>query len=170
MIGRRMQRLAVGRLSRQRGLTLPETAAALIGLAIFILSILAVHVERMSTSTSSVLRLDAEKLARELAQQVQGNRQSDVRYENAIGVVCKADANNLNPQQQALRQVACWQEKVSAALPSGMGAISLDEEAAPPAYVITVSWSQPGARTASYLLRIDAGFTAAARSAARAAN
>ena len=144
------------RLSLKRhGLTLPETLVALVGMAIVVLSILAVHVERLQVVPGAELRGDAKALAEAMAAIVRDGRYGAARYENPIGIVCRAETNRLTVQELAANEVACWQDKVSAGLPNGAGTISTDENSYPPAYVITVSWSQPGARTASYVLRLE---------------
>jgi Tfp pilus assembly protein PilV len=175
---------AVGsRASRCYGLTLPETLVALVGLAIVVLGIAAVHVERLQSSPATTLRIDAKALAEELAAVVRESslrsasvgasavssnvgminasamtvplsaQPEVVRFENPIGVTCRNDAKGLNAVDAASNQVACWQAKVAGRLPNGSGTIAVDAVSIPSVYVITVSWSQGGGSTASYVLR-----------------
>ncbi|MBC7985010.1 MAG: hypothetical protein H7Y02_14275 [Candidatus Obscuribacterales bacterium] len=157
--------------SKQCGLTLPETLAALVALAIVILSIASVYLERSRAVPGLALRQEAHDLASELAARIESNMANAARdgsaivfYENPVGVLCRPElkpglrSNPKAPQPHdiAANEVACWQAQVNERLPSGAGAISLDSISVPAAYIITVSWSQPGVRTASYVLRVAA--------------
>lgn len=154
---------------RQRGLTLPETLAALIALAIVILSIASVYLERERAVPGLALRQAAHALAAQLGAQIEQGVAESIRsegapvfYENPVGVVCqpelklgqRSDRKAPQPHDLAANSVACWQVQVSERLPNGTGAISLDSSSVPPAYAITVNWSESGARTASYVLRV----------------
>jgi Tfp pilus assembly protein PilV len=154
--------LAVHRTTRRRysGLTLPETLVALVGLAIVVLGIVAVHVERLQTIPIVAWRSDAKMLAEEFAAIVRDEtlkssnaQQAPVRFENPIGVTCRVDVKSLSAVDVAANQVACWQGKVASQLPNGSGTIAIDQAAVPQVYVITVSWSQGGGSTASLVLR-----------------
>jgi Tfp pilus assembly protein PilV len=150
---------------KQRGLTLPETLVALVGLAIVGLGIVAVHVERLQTQPASGWYSDAKMLADEMEAIVRDTAQKTkqaatigemVRYENPIGVVCSNDAANLRAADRAANQVACWQSKVAAMLPNGSGMIALDQVTIPASYVVTVSWLQSTGSTATYVVRTSA--------------
>jgi Tfp pilus assembly protein PilV len=155
-----MTRKWFGRID-QRGLTLPETLVALVGLAIVGLGIVAVHVERLQMQPTSAWHDDAKILAEEMATIVRGTVQKTaqagnsevVRYENPIGVVCRTVVANLSANDMAANQVACWQNKVAAKLPNGSGTIVLDQATIPISYVIAVSWLQASGSTATYVVR-----------------
>jgi Tfp pilus assembly protein PilV len=145
----------------QQGLTLPETLAAFVGLAIVVLGIVAVHVERLQTQPEVARRVDAKLLADEMATVVhdaeakskQDPAREAVRYENPIGMVCSKEASGLSIADAAANQVACWQSKIATRLPNGSGTIALDQTTVPVSYVVTVSWSQASGSTASYVVR-----------------
>jgi type IV pilus modification protein PilV len=146
------------RLQQARGLTLPETLAALVAFGIVVLSVATVHLERARAAPGIALREEAQRLGRELAEKIRGtqvNTQANqVHYEDTVGVVCNRDVLPKHPQAVADNDVACWQEKVRERLPNGEGSITSDASALEAAYVVTVSWSQPGARGASHVLRV----------------
>jgi Tfp pilus assembly protein PilV len=140
--------------SYQRGLTLPETAAALVAFAVVVLSIATVHLERARAAPGLALREEAQRLANDMAAVIRSNRDPVVHYEDAVGVVCRKDISPTQLQSLANNEVACWRERVMQGLPNGEGAIATDPNTIPPAYVITVNWAQPGARGASYIQRV----------------
>jgi type IV pilus modification protein PilV len=146
------------RLVYTRGLTLPETLAALLAFGIVVLSVATVHLERARAAPGIALREEAQRLGRELAEKIRStqadNRSHQVHYEDTVGVVCNRNALPKQPQAVADNDVACWQEKVRERLPNGEGSITSDASAVEAAYVVTVSWSQPGARGASHVLRV----------------
>jgi type IV pilus modification protein PilV len=141
-----------------RGLTLPETLAALVAFGIVVLSVATVHLERARAAPGIALREEAQRLGRELAEKIRstqaGAQANQVHYEDTVGVVCNRDVLPKQPQAVADNDVACWQEKVRERLPNGEGSITSDASAVEAAYVVTVSWSQPGARGASHVLRV----------------
>lgn len=136
-------------------MTLPETLAALLAFGVVVLSVVTVHLERVRAAPGIALREEAQRLAQELAIKIRDTRGLNVHYEDAVGVVCNRDLSRKSPQVIANNDLACWQSRVGERLPNGEGAITSDTSSIPPAYVVTVSWSQPGARGASYLLRVD---------------
>ena len=74
-----------------RGLTLPETLAALVAFGIVVLSVATVHLERARAAPGIALREEAQRLGRELVEKIrsaQANIQaSQVHYEDTVGVV-----------------------------------------------------------------------------------
>jgi Tfp pilus assembly protein PilV len=138
----------------QRGLTLPETAAALVAFAVVVLSIATVHLERTRAAPGLALRGQAQRLANDMAAVIHSNRDPVVHYEDAVGVVCRKDISATPLQAIANNEVACWRERVMQGLPNGEGAIATDPNSLPPAYIITVNWTQPGGRGASYIQRV----------------
>jgi type IV pilus modification protein PilV len=150
------------RLVYTRGLTLPETLAALVAFGIVVLSVATVHLERARAAPGIALREEAQRLGRELAEKIRSTQvtalasmqANQVHYEDTVGVVCNRDVLPKQPQAVADNDVACWQEKVRERLPNGEGSITSDASAVEAAYVVTVSWSQPGARGASHVLRV----------------
>jgi len=139
----------------QRGLTLTETATALVLLAIGVLCIATVYLERSQAAPAVLLHSKANRLAVEMAERMRAHSAHQVHFENPVGVRCNAQLANASPQKLATNAISCWQEKVAQTLPNGSGAIAHYSHPTTPAYLITVSWSPPDRGTASYLLRVE---------------
>jgi type IV pilus modification protein PilV len=145
-----------------RGLTLAEVAMAMFIIGVGVLSIATVYLQHERTASITAQQSMAHRLADTMAVKIKGQQSPDVRFENAIGVRCAREANNVltaNAQIQAVNEVACWQESVATDLPSGAGSIALDESTVPPNYAITVSWQQPRGGLASYTVRVATQIT-----------
>jgi prepilin-type N-terminal cleavage/methylation domain-containing protein len=149
-----MRATAPNRCSLQRGLTLTETLTALVLLAIGVLCIAAVYLERSQAAPAVLVHSKASRLADEMAEAMRARR-GTVHFENPVGVLCKALPPTAPPQQHATNDVVCWQDKIATTLPNGTGAIDFDADSMPKAYLITVSWTPPKSGTASYLLRVE---------------
>lgn len=152
---------------RAHGLTLTETLTALAMLAIGVLCIATVYLERGSAAPALLLHSKASRLAAEMAELVNTPHTAGAQFENAIGVRCQTSVPEAQRKQNA---VACWQEKVARTLPNGNGALAFSGEQGPSAYLVTVSWSAPKVGTASYVLRVPVKTAATALAEARAAN
>jgi hypothetical protein len=133
------------------------------------IGIASLYAERIRPGSGGRLHATAVELAQTIAVNIRTNRDQEAIYENAMGVVCRQTLNAKKPEARAANEVACWQDEVEKVLPNGSGFISLDMTVVPPAYTITVSWSEPGARTASYVERVETTAAAPPR-VARAAN
>jgi Tfp pilus assembly protein PilV len=134
------------------GFTLAETAGALLMLAVAILGIAALHLENRQIHDTLDLHDRAIALAIEMSGKISANKDAKARYETAVGIVCPPE--QLRARNTPLQEVACWQDKVAAQLPSGTGRIGRESNAGQLDYTITVSWSQPGAGTASFVARL----------------
>jgi len=150
----------------QHGLTLAEVGMAIFVIGIGALSIATVYLQRERTASINEQQVLAQSLAAEMMSRIGAHPNSDVRFENAIGVRCTQSAGGATPQAAAINDVACWQERVAAQLPNGTGSITLDSSVVPAAYAVTVSWSQPLGGIVSYTVRAIAS-TATAASAQR---
>ena len=137
------------------GLTLTESLTALVLLAIGVLCIATVYLERAQAAPAVLLHSKANRLAAEMAERLRAQRSEQVHFENPVGVRCNPQLANATPQKIATNDIACWQEKVAQTLPNGSGAIARDTVHMTPAHLITVSWSPPDRGTASYLLRVE---------------
>jgi type IV pilus assembly protein PilV len=140
---------------QQRGLTLTETATALVLLAIGVLCIATLYLERSQAAPAVLLHSKASRLAQEMMERIRARQTAQVHFENPVGVICNPRLVDASPQAAATNDIACWQSKVAETLPNGSGAIAHDGQSRPPAYLITVSWSPPDRGTASYLLRVE---------------
>lgn len=138
------------------GFTIVEVLAALLLLAACLVGIVALNAERVRNNDVSAQHDRAVALANEAAKLIDSHTATKVRYETAMGQTCNTalDATKSNPERAAVNALACWQDKVEAALPNGSASVSLDAKSSPSAYVITVSWSEPGLGSASYVLRV----------------
>jgi Tfp pilus assembly protein PilV len=142
-------------LHRQLGLTLTETLTALVLLAIGVLCIATLYMERSQAAPAVLLHSKANRLAQEMRERMHTPYAAPVHFENPVGVLCNPRLVDVAPQALATNDIACWQSKVAETLPNGSGAIARDSQSLPPAYLITVSWSPPDRGTASYLLRVE---------------
>ena len=136
-----------------RGFTLAETAGALLMLAVAILGIAALHLENREIHDTLDLHDRASALAAEMSGKISANKDTKARYETAVGIVCPPEKVRTRAATP-LQEVACWQDKVAAQLPSGTGRIGRESNGGQSDYTITVSWSQPGAGTASFVERL----------------
>ena len=139
----------------QSGLTLTESLTAMVLLAIGVLCIATVYLERTQAAPAVLLHSKANRLAEEMAEKMRSYSGDAVHFENPVGVRCNPTLDEAKTQTKATNDIACWQVKVAETLPNGTGAIAHDSHAPTPAYLITVSWSPPERGTASYLLRLD---------------
>jgi type IV pilus assembly protein PilV len=142
-------------LTTQRGLTLTETLTALVLLAIGVLCIATVYLERSQAAPAVLLHSKANRLAVEMAERMRARRTDQVHFENPVGVRCNPELSDAPTQQLVTNDIACWQEKVVQTLPNGSGAIAHDNRQTLRTYLITVSWSPPDRGTASFLLRVE---------------
>lgn len=140
---------------KQSGLTITESLTAIGLLAIGVLCIATVYLERTQAAPAVLLHSKANRLAEEMAEKMRSYNGEAVHFENPVGVRCNPALNEAKPQIKATNDIACWQVKVTETLPNGTGAIAHDSYAPAQAYLITVSWSPPERGTASYLLRLD---------------
>ena len=139
-------------LHHTHGFTLAETAGALLMLAVAILGIAALHLENREIHDTLDLHDRAIALATEMSAKISANKDAKARYETAVGIVCPPE--KARTRATPLQEVACWQDKVATQLPSGTGRIGRESNAGLSDYTITVSWSQPGAGTASFVARL----------------
>jgi hypothetical protein len=127
----------------------------LVLLAIGVLCIATVYLERSQAAPAVLLHSKANRLAVEMSEHMRALQADQVHFENPVGVRCNAQLVDAPPQRVATNAIACWQDKVALTLPNGNGAIAHDNRTNERAYLITVSWSPPDRGTASYLLRFE---------------
>jgi type IV pilus modification protein PilV len=141
---------------RARGFTIAEIAAALLVIAVGIIGIAALYSDQVHTTDDTELRLQAQKLADEIAARILATDADKGRsgFATTIGVVCNPDAKPKLAIDVAAQEAACWQDEVEQQLPSGLGSITRDPSTDPVTYIVAVSWSAPGSSTASYVIRV----------------
>lgn len=141
---------------QQNGFTLVEALVALLVLSIGMLGIAALYVESLRAGRTALLRTSAVNLAADMADRIRANRAGGLAYEGAAGVLCNPGLGFAAPADQALNEVACWQDTVAASLPNGIGTVDVDDATIPTTYTITVSWGEVGqAVAASYVMRLQ---------------
>lgn len=151
-----LTRTPIARRNASSGFTIVEILVGLLLLGACLIGIAALKAERVRNNDVSAQHDRAVTLAGEVAELIHSQAETKLRYETAIGLTCneKLDAKKSSPERVAANLLACWQDKVEAELPNGSGAVLLDSKTSPPAYVVTVSWSEPGVGSASYVLRV----------------
>ena len=141
--------------SRSRGFTIAEVFAALLVMAVGIIGIAALYSDQVQTNPEAQLHREAAALADQIAERIRATKEGHAGFATTIGVLCEQQqSKRALPQDVAAREAACWEDEVERRLPSGLGTITRDALASPPAYVIAVSWSVPDAGTASYVIRV----------------
>ncbi len=146
--------MAVRNVSRSRGFTIVEVLAALLVMAAGIIGIAALYSDQVQTRPEAQLHREAAELADRIADRIRNTKEGHAGFATTIGVLCEQQSRLKLPQDIAAREAACWEDEVERKLPSGLGTITRDPLTNPLTYVIAVSWSAPGAGTASYVIRV----------------
>jgi Tfp pilus assembly protein PilV len=142
------------RARRIRAFTIVEAIAALAVIAVAIIGIAALYADQVHTPEAR-LPLQAAQLAETMAERIRQTREGRDGFASTIGILCDPKAKTATSQDVAAQTAACWEDEVERTLPSGLGSISRDASTHPVSYVIAVSWSAPGAGTASYVTRVE---------------
>lgn len=145
----------VGCRARHHGSTIAEMLAALAVIAVGIIGVAALYADGIRTGTLSEPRSRAAELAEFIAQRITDNTAGRIGYVSAIGVVCDPDKRVDSPEDAAAQEAACWEDKVSDSLPSGLGSITRDRSTNPATFVVAVSWSDEVSGAASYVIRVQ---------------
>jgi type IV pilus assembly protein PilV len=141
--------------SRSQGATLVEVLVALLILSVGLLGIAALYVDNLRNGRTGVLRTQAAQLAADMAERVRTNRAGGASFARVTGQRCRDLPSTPTADEAAANEVACWQEEVAKVLPNGTGLVALDSTTVPATYTVTVSWSETGAGTASYVVRVQ---------------
>ena len=137
-----------------RGFTIVEILAALLVMAVGIIGIAALYSDQPHARPEVQLRDQAAALAATIAERIRTTKEGHAGFATTVGVLCEPNFVSNSPQDVAAHEAACWEDDVEHALPSGLGSITRDLLTTPPTYEVAVSWSAPGAGTASYVLRV----------------
>jgi len=140
---------------RLRGFNIVEVLAALLVVGVAIVGIAALYSDQTHVPPDARWPALAAELAEQMAETIRKTPEGRDGFATTIGVVCDPTKTMKLPQDQAALTAACWEDEVERALPSGLGTITRDASVTPPSYVVAVSWSVPGAGTASYVTRVD---------------
>lgn len=138
-----------------RGFTLVEIAGALLIIGIALIGIAALYTDTTQTVRESEPRVRAAELAEEIAARIRANPAGRTGYASVVGVKCDKDAKPKRAEDAAAIEAACWHDRVTAELPSGMGSVTRDASANPPTYVVAVSWSPADGGAASFVMRVS---------------
>jgi type IV pilus assembly protein PilV len=144
------------------GFSLVEALVALLVLSIGMLGIAALYIESLRSGRTALLRTQAVTLAADMADRIRANRMGLDAYEAIVtssntNAACEPGGAGCNTQALARHDKAVWLGTLEDALPGATGTIDYDGGTAPPTYIITVTWSEPGqAEDSSYELRIQA--------------
>ncbi len=141
--------------SRPHGATLVELLVALLILSVGLLGIAALYVDNLRNGRTGVLRTQAATLAADMAERVRTNRSGGASFARVTGQRCRELPPTASTDDVVGNEVACWQEEVAKTLPNGTGIVARDTTTVPPTYTVTVSWSETGAGTASYVVRVQ---------------
>jgi type IV pilus assembly protein PilV len=121
--------------SRQGGIAMIEVLVALLIFMLGVLGLVGLQGSMTRAQTESKFRADAAYLASEAIGRMWSNLSSVASYD---GSGCASVARCKE-----------WQDKVTATLPQGTGAVTLD--AASGDATVTVSWTSPGGETHKYV-------------------
>lgn len=139
----------------QDGATLVEVLVALLILAVGLLGIAALYVDNLRNGRTGLLHTQAASLAADMADRIRANREGGAAFARITGQKCSELPPGTASDAVAVNEVACWQELVGRELPNGLGTIVRDTTTLPATYTVTVSWSETGAGTASYVVRVQ---------------
>lgn len=147
---------------RHAGFSLVEALVALLVLSIGMLGIAALYVESLRSGRTALLRTQAVTLAADMADRIRANRMGLDAYEAVVtssntNAACEPGGGGCDTQALARHDKAVWLGTLEEALPGATGTVDYDGGTAPPTYIITVTWSEPGQdEDSSYELRIQA--------------
>jgi len=140
---------------RARGATLIEVLVALLILSVGLLGIAALYVDNLRSGRTALLRTQAAALAADMADRIRTNQAAGPAFARVTGQRCSDLPETASADLAAQNEVACWQDEVAKVLPNGTGLVARDTTTLPVTYTVTVSWSESGAGTASYVMRVQ---------------
>jgi type IV pilus assembly protein PilV len=140
----------------QRGFSLIEVLIALVIMSVGMLGIAGLYVQSMQAGRTSMFRHHAVTLAGDVADRIRANPTAAANYAAAAGAGgCIDTGFSCTPAQMAANDILLWKAQAGDTLPGGDVAVVFNAAVgtAPPTYLITVSWSEPG-ETPSYAITI----------------
>ena len=140
---------------KQRGATLVEVLVALLIMSVGLLGVAALYVDNLRKGRTALVRTQAATLAGDMADRIRVNREGGAAFARMTGRRCADLAMNASADEAAANDLACWQDEVAKQLPNGIGTVVRDSSTLPPTYTVTVSWSETGAGTASYVVHVQ---------------
>lgn len=148
--------------TRNHGFTLVEVLVALVIFAVGLLGIAALHIESLNAGRTALNRTQAVALASDLADRIRANRQActtavaTCEYEGAGAVTATCDnATGCTAAELAATDIFRWRAIGAQQLPGFQATVDWTGGTLN-AYVITVSWIEPGTTAPStYELRVQ---------------
>jgi len=138
------------KFNRPRRLSFIELTIGMILIVSIIVGIATMYSKRKHNLGGGSLHATAAELSDQMVRMIQQEKDNTASFETGLGHSCNTD--------QAIpdvdNEVACWQDDVAHALSNGTARIVLDSSTVPAQYVITISWTDPRAGTASYVKRV----------------
>jgi type IV pilus assembly protein PilV len=139
----------------ERGFSIAELLAAIIVLAVGVLGVVALYLDRAQEQTHDP-HVIATKLAQEMAERIRARGSAGATRLQIAPFCTQAaegeDGSNAPVADTLAHDAACWQEKVARSLPNGSGMIQREDPQK--GYRITVSWSEAGMGAASVVMHV----------------
>jgi type IV pilus assembly protein PilV len=155
-------RSMLSRISRNRGFSMVEAMVALLVLAVGMLGIAGLYVTSLRASGSALLRTQAVNLAADMADRIRANPTASVAYAAAAADNgCVGGVVDCTPAALAADDLFRWQAQLRTTLPDDgdpntpQGSVVVAGASAPFAYVISVTWVEPGWKAGDPLPRYD---------------
>ncbi len=144
---------------RARGVALLEVLVAVTLLSLTLIGGLTMVVHGLRVGRESLLRSTAAVLAGDLADRIRANAAAAAYDAPADGALPSVDpcppAAPCDPSMRAIRDLAEWRQRVSAALPGGVGLVEpVPEAAVTGARLIEIRWVATGIEHAHRLVLI----------------
>jgi len=132
----------------EQGFSLIEVLVALLIMSVGMLGVAGLFAHSTQAGRTAMLQHQALLLASDVAERIRANPRAGVAYQGAHGSgSCAAENAVCDAQSMAGHDIALWQRQAAQTLPGGQVAVSVDDSRSPPTYAISVTWSEPGART-----------------------
>jgi type IV pilus assembly protein PilV len=140
-----IQQRSAGRGS-SGGFTIVEVLVALVVVAVGMLGIAGLYITTLRSGGGAIYRMQAVNLASDMADRIRANRTAGLAYANAAANngCAGAGAVDCTPAQMAGNDLDIWTTQLAATLPSGTGAVAVNNVTTPFTYTITINWNEPG--------------------------
>ena len=143
--------------TRGRGFTIVEVLVALVVVTVGMLGIAGLYITTLRSGGGAIYRMQAVNLASDMADRIRANRTAGLAYTNAAANNGCAGAGAIvcTPAQMAANDLNIWNVQLAAALPSGTGAVAVNNATTPFTYTITINWIETGQDPLSYVMTLQ---------------